>query len=167
MTARPDVTLRPMTLALCHAFYRGFQNDPDIYMDLDQFHPFQYHAAWVNAYFAKQNVENRRYFAIFVGETIVGELILKQIDPENACCTLSIHLQNDTVKGKGYGTAAECLAVQYAFDVLGVRRVLADVVLKNARSQHVLEKLGFHRIKTEGAFCFYELLREDYGNFLR
>lgn len=76
-------------------------------------------------------------------------------------------LRSDTVKGKGYGTAAECLAVQYAFDVLGVRRVLADVVLKNARSQHVLEKLGFRRIKTEGAFCFYELLREDCGSILR
>ena len=57
--------------------------------------------------------------------------------------TLSIHLQNDTVKGKGYGTRAEQLAIQYAFEVLNMVAVNADTIIKNTRSQHVLEKVGF------------------------
>ena len=53
----------------------------------------------------------------------------------------SIHLQNDAVKNKGYGTQAERLAIAYAFDALGVDHILADSVEKNRRSQHVLETM--------------------------
>ena len=41
------------------------------------------------------------------------------------------------------GTQAERLAVQYAFEELGMTAIHADAVLKNIRSQHVLEKVGF------------------------
>lgn len=77
----------------------------------------------------------------------------------NKECTLSIHLQNDTVKGKGYGTRAELLALQYAFDVLGMVAVNADTVAKNTRSQHVLEKVGFQFIKQENGFKYYRYER--------
>ena len=65
-------------------------------------------------------------FAIMLGDTVVGELQLKQIDHDKKECTLSIHMQNDAVKGKGYGTQAERLAVKIAFDELGMAAVNAD-----------------------------------------
>ena len=37
---------------------------------------------------------------------------------------------NDTVKGKGYGTRAEALAVEYAFARLGLATVYADTIQK-------------------------------------
>lgn len=73
----------------------------------------------------------------------IGEVQLKQIDYGKKECTLSIHMQNDAVKGKGYGTKAEQLAIEYAFKELGMNAVNADSVKKNARSQHVMEKVGF------------------------
>lgn len=89
----------------------------------------------------------------------IGELQLKQINLEKAECTLSIHMQNDTVKEKGYGTQAERLAVKYAFDELGMVAVNADTITKNTRSQHVLEKAGFHFIGEDGTFKYYRIER--------
>lgn len=98
-------------------------------------------------------------FAIMLDGKPIGELQLKQINWEKAECTLSIHMQNDTVKEKGYGTQAERLAVKYAFDELGMVAVNADTIIKNTRSQHVLEKVGFHFIGEDGTFKYYRLER--------
>ena len=72
---------------------------------------------------------------------------------------LSIHLQNDSVKGHGYGTLAEKLALKYAFDVLGMSAVNADTVIKNTRSQHVLEKVGFKFTEEKDRFRYYRCER--------
>ena len=98
-------------------------------------------------------------FAIMLDDRPIGELQLKRIDWKKAECTLSIHMQNDAVKGKGYGTQAERLAVQYAFDELGMVAVNADAVLKNTRSQHVLEKVGFRLVGVDEAFKYYRMER--------
>jgi len=89
----------------------------------------------------------------------IGELQLKQINRENRECTLSIHMQNDTVKGRGYGTHAEKLALQYAFDFLGMVAVNADTITQNKRSQHVLEKVGFQFIGEKDGFKYYRYVR--------
>lgn len=45
--------------------------------------------------------------------------------------------------------------VAYAFCQQGMVAVNADVVLKNERSQHVLEKVGFQFVRQEGIFKYY------------
>jgi RimJ/RimL family protein N-acetyltransferase len=100
---------------------------------------------------------SRILFAIMLSDKPIGELQLKQIDMQIGECTLSIHMQNDSVKGKGYGTQAEITAVKYAFDTLGLIAVNADTIIKNTRSQHVLEKAGFNFIKEEGFFRYYRI----------
>ena len=71
-------------------------------------------------------------------------------------------MQNDSVKGKGYGTQAEKLAIKYAFEKLGMLAVNADAVLKNTRSQHVLEKVGFRFVKEGGIFRYYRVEQADF-----
>lgn len=92
---------------------------------------------------------------MLLASDVIGELSLKHIDFEKKECELSIHLQNDAVKNKGYGSAAERLALVYAFENLGMESVLADSVLKNTRSQHVLEKVGFVQIGADDTFKYY------------
>lgn len=153
------IELRKMTRDLCHELYRGWSNDALIYMDMSLFKPYVYEKESVDRYFDAKSEPSRLMFAIMLGETPIGELQLKQIDREKAECTLSIHMQNDAVKGKGYGTQAERLAVNYAFDELGMRAVKADTARKNTRSQHVLEKVGFHLVGEEGDFKYYRIGR--------
>ena len=65
-----------------------------------------------------------------------------------------------TSYAKGYGTEAEKLAINYAFDEMVMVAVNADTVLKNIRSQHILDKIGFQFLKEEGAFRYYRLEKE-------
>lgn len=154
-----EISLCIMTRELCHELYKGWENDPAIYMDMDSFTAYKYDEAKVNTYFDSKQDPSRVLFAILKDGNPIGELHLKQIDREKKTCTLSIHMQNDAVKGHGYGTRAEQLALQYAFDILGMDAVNADTVLKNTRSQHVLEKVGFRYIKEDDTFKYYRCVR--------
>lgn len=154
-----EIALCIMTRDLCHELFKNWENDPAIYMDMDLFVPYQYDEDKVNKYFDSKQDSSRVLFAIVRDGRPIGELQLKQINLENKECTLSIHMQNDTVKGRGYGTCAEKLALKYAFDVLGMDAVNADTVIKNTRSQHVLEKVGFQYIGEKDGFKYYRCVR--------
>ena len=153
------VELKKMTRELCHELYKGWSNYASIYMDMSMIKTYFYNKASVDRYFDSKNEPSRIISAIMLDGKPIGELQLKQIDVEKAECTLSIHMQNDAVKDKGYGTQAERLAVKYAFDELGMVAVNADTIMKNTRSQHVLEKVGFHLIGEDGTFKYYRIER--------
>ena len=154
------IGLIPMTRELCRECYREFENDPMVFMD--NFVTYEYSEARADAYFDKQQAKGRLYFAIMADSAPVGELILKDIDSIKHECTLSIHLRNDSVKGRGYGIEAERLALEYAFTYLGMNAVNADTIIKNTRSRHVLEKLGFSYLGREGDFDRFRFARGDY-----
>ncbi len=154
-----SVSLIPMTREMCHAFYREFQNDPAVFAPGQPFREYVYSADKVDAYWREQDVASRRVFAIMQGEEMVGEIKLKYIDFEKRECSMGIHLLNDAVKDKGIGTRAEQLALDYAFDMLGMQAVNADALLANARSQHVLEKVGFRYVREDSMFKYYRCER--------
>ena len=155
-----EITLIPMSREICHEFYRGFVNDPDIFMDMGRFYEFKYDPQWVDNYFDRQMNRGRLLFAVMLAGEPIGEVKLWDIDRERRECKLGIHLQSDAVKGRGFGTRAEIMAVEYAFRELGLDRVLADAVLKNTRSQHVLQKAGFRFTHQDGHLRWYSRERE-------
>lgn len=154
-----NIYLRIMTRALCHEFFRNFENDPDIFMDMSLFSKYKYDESAVDRYFDSK--QDRVMLAIMKDDRVIGELQLKNIDRSKKECTLSIHMQNDAVKGHGYGTYAEKLALRYAFEDLGMTAVNADVITKNTRSSHVLEKIGFEYIKEENGFKYYRITSDS------
>ena len=163
-----SITLQPMTRERMHELYRHFQFDPDIFMDMtlyEQRKNYVYQPEKVDALFDMRAQENGSIaFAVMLDHAVIGEVGLRHIDPDKKQCELSIHMQNDAVKNKGYGTAAEALAIQYAFDQLHMETVVADTILKNARSQHVLEKLGFRFLFEKDGFKNYALSRKEWEN---
>ena len=150
-----NIYLCIMTRKLCHEFFKDFENDPDIFTDMDLFSEYKYDISVVDRYFDSKQNENRVILAVMKEDKPIGEIQLKNIDHNSKECTLSIHMQNDAVKGQGYGTYAEKLALEYAFGQLGIAAVNADTIIKNTRSQHVLEKVGFRYIKEENGFKYY------------
>ncbi len=154
-----EISLQIMSRDQCHELYKSWENDPAIYMDMSLFRRYQYDAAAVDRYYDAKQVPSRILFAILKEGKPIGEVQLKQIDLQNKECTLSIHMQSDAVKGRGYGTTAEQLALKYAFTAMGMVAVNADTVIKNTRSQHVLEKIGFKFVKEENGFRFYRCER--------
>lgn len=150
-----EIHLIPMSRELCHEFYREFENDPAIFMDMGKFYVFEYDPQWVDNYFDRQAARGRVLLAMELEGRPIGEVKLWDIDPARRECKLGIHMQNDAVKGRGFGTRAEQLAVEYAFRELDLDRVLADAILKNTRSQHVLLKAGFRFLRQEGIYRWY------------
>lgn len=126
------------------------------FSDPAAYHPYVYEEAQCDAYFDRHRRLGRIHLAVMKDEIPIGEIILKNLDPEHKHCTVGISMQCDRYKNRGYGTQAEYLALDYAFGELGMETVYADSLIQNLRSQHVLEKVGFREIRRDDAFVYYE-----------
>lgn len=149
-----EVWLQPMTAQMYHEYFREYQNDPDLYLDPRAWTAYTYDARTVEQYIRRQTFLKRRVFAIMYGQEMVGELIIKNIEP-GKCATMGLAMKNARYKDRGFGTRAEQLAVRYVFDELDIPVLYADALITNTRSQHVLEKVGFRLLREEGDFRYY------------
>ena len=157
-----NIRLVKMTKPLCREFQKNFEHDPMLFADMSRYRPFIYDEEACDAYVERYVALGRVHFAIMLGDKPIGELILKNIDYHNQCCELGICLQNDQYKNKGYGTQAEKLGLNFAFQDMQMKTVFADVIHKNLRSQHVLEKIGFVKTHTSDMFIHYRLDKEQW-----
>ena len=139
------IYLTRMTRSIAEDYFKGFEVDPAICLDGQPSPEFQYSDEWLDAYLDRR--ESDVHIAVMYKNKAVGEILFKRTDYRNRTAVFSIHLQNDSVKGKGFGTIAERLAMEYAFDILKLNVVYADAIINNTRSIHVLEKVGFRRVK--------------------
>lgn len=78
-------------------------------------------------------------------EQVLGEAVLHELDAANAAAGFRISLAGPQVFGRGYGTEATRLVVDYAFTGVGLHRVGLEVFAFNPRAQRVYEKCGFVR----------------------
>jgi len=149
------IALAPCTNVSWHAFYRDYEPDP--MMDTT---PYAYDAPRCEkAFHIRMEDLTRAYFSILCEGRVIGEIYLKRMDKERKTAEFGIALINDSVKGKGYGTEAINLLTEYAFNMLGLETVNADTVLRNTRSQHVLEKVGFVYTHENADFRYYKIAR--------
>ncbi|MBD4634584.1 hypothetical protein GUG51_28830, partial [Xanthomonas citri pv. citri] len=58
------ISLRVMTRELCHELFQGWENDPDIYDDMERFAAYQYDAAAVDRYFDAKQEPSRVMLAV-------------------------------------------------------------------------------------------------------
>ena len=150
-----DISLCPMTCELCHQFFRDHQSDPAVYEDESQYQPYVYTEEAADRFFEEKQVPGRLELVALKDGLPIGHVQLKHIDPENRECEFGWHMQNDTLKGRGYGTRIARLALAYAFETLDVDTVTAFAICRNTRSQHVLEKVGFRFVgETDGMKCY-------------
>lgn len=153
-----EIRLLPMTAEMYHAYFKEYQNDLDLYLDPGAYRIYTYDSRKVDQYIKRQADLKRKAFAIMYGQEMVGELIIKNIEP-GKCATMGIAMKNTRYKDRGFGTKAERLAIAYVFQELDIPVLYADALVTNARSQHVLEKVGFRLIKEEGDFRYYSIER--------
>lgn len=154
------ITIVPLTKTLCREFFRNFVNDPALFAD-GSCPSYVYNETAVDRYFERKSGEDRRMFSVLLDGRVIGEVSLKHLDLARGEGELSICLQNDAVKGCGYGTQAERLLLRYAFDTLGLRAVTAECLQTNLRSCHVVEKLGFYETGRADGMVYYRLERAD------
>jgi len=90
----------------------------------------------------RENVNIR--LGIFLNDgTVIGDVALQGIDENNRSCSLGIGIAKIDNHGKGYGTEALGLILDYGFLNMGMERITANTLEINIPAQRALEKLGF------------------------
>ncbi|NJB35891.1 GNAT family N-acetyltransferase [Croceivirga sp. JEA036] len=79
----------------------------------------------------------------------LGLIDLFEFDPINKRVGVGVLVYNEEDRGKGIGTEALQLVCDYAFKVLDVHQVFANILEDNSVSRTVFEKLGFSLIGTK------------------
>jgi RimJ/RimL family protein N-acetyltransferase len=78
-------------------------------------------------------------------DRLIGVVGLPQIDYRNRHSSFGIFIGDKGKWGKGYGTEATFLAVQYAFGTLNLNRVWLHVSADNLGALRAYEKVGFRK----------------------
>ena len=159
-TDNARIYLTPMTGEMYRRYFSEYENDPALYADKSRFEPYVYSEEKVERYIARQKDLGRVTLAIMYGEEIAGEIVFKNIE-NGVSATMGLSLKNDAFKGRGIGTEAERQAILYAFGVLDVPTLYADALKSNARSIHVLKKVGFRFVREDELFAYFRVDREN------
>jgi diamine N-acetyltransferase len=67
-------------------------------------------------------------------------------DPKNRRAGIGIVIANPENRNKGVGAEALDLLCDYAFSVLDLHQLYANILEENTNSIHLFDKLGFERI---------------------
>ncbi len=114
------------------------------------------------------DVENRLYkdvgekyhrLIIEYGSKAIGECYYKELDPSLA--RIGIRICDFTLHDKGMGRIILSMLISHLFNVLHYETVTVTTNLNNQRAQHVYEKLGFQKIRTD-----YDCERNQLGEFM-
>ena len=101
-------------------------------------------------------------FIIYVRETDrpVGSVYMQNIDPVHKNAEYGIFIGETEALGRGYGTDAAKLAVQYAFEELKLHKLYLRVISDNKRAIQSYQNAGFKlecvmkdEIYVDGKFC--------------
>ena len=144
-----NVKIRPMTEADTANIVR-WRNTPSVYEHFIYRTPLteEAHLNWLH-----NRVETGDVAQFIIVDTEsgqdVGSVYLRDIDREHKKCEYGIFIGEDSCRGKGIGSAAAKLALDYAFEKLGMNRVLLRVFADNKQAIRSYEKAGF---RYEGTF---------------
>jgi diamine N-acetyltransferase len=107
---------------------------------------------------------SRVWFGIVVKDDnrLIGECGLLRMFPAWRATDLSLILGDKTTWGKGYGSEAIHLLLDYAFGYLNFHRVSIGVVGSNDRALRFYEKVGFKREGVQRDGYYYNHAYQDF-----
>lgn len=94
--------------------------------------------------------------AVRTTDQLIGVTGFHHLDFKDRHCSFGISIGEKGEWGKGYGTEATALMVQYAFDTLNLNRVWLHVFEYNQRGIRAYEKVGFKREGVLRQQCYRE-----------
>ena len=103
----------------------------------------------------------------------IGTMGLHGINPKDQNCFIGIVIGEKSHWGKGYGTEATQIIIEYGFHQLNLHRIWASVLAYNERSLRMLKTLGFQEEGRQRKAMFkngdfhdiviFGLLRDEWG----
>lgn len=124
--------------------------DPEVLIKTGSVHSQQeakapYPRAAASQWYATRNVQRDRLdLAVFDLEeqAYVGEVVFNDYSAQNKSVSYRIAL-GERGRGRGFGTEATLLMIQYGFEILGLNRIELEVYDFNKRARYVYASCGF------------------------
>ncbi|MBR2564465.1 MAG: GNAT family N-acetyltransferase [Paenibacillus sp.] len=88
-------------------------------------------------------------------DEIIGDIALKDIDAKNRSAHIRIAIDQPHHQGKGYGSEALLLMLNYGFGIANLHRIELEVYSYNERAIRTYEKLGFQREGVKRDVLYY------------
>jgi len=80
------------------------------------------------------------------GNEMIGNISLMEINNKNRTATVGLFIGEETRRGKGYGTQAIKLLLQYGYETLNINNFMLHVHGDNERAIACYKKVGFKEI---------------------
>jgi RimJ/RimL family protein N-acetyltransferase len=155
----PIVTLKGQLVGLgpirrdLAALYAQWWNDPDITLPLAGHvwpSTLKDQEAWYEKY-GERGDGSTVHFLVYELSTLrpIGVVCLFSINYRNQTAWASSFIGAKELWGKGYGTEARRLLLEYAFGPCGLNNVTVAIHADNTASLRVAEKLGYRLIGTQ------------------
>lgn len=150
--------LRPLTLELAEQL-RIWRNQSENlqWMDFQQ----QINQEEQRNWFLHLDWKKNQYFGIFE-QQLIGFIHLKNIDEVNREAEAGILIGNSEAIGTGIALKASVLLLDYAFEVLQLKKVTAKTAGQNDVARSYNAFLGFQIEKEENDFVFTQLSKTRY-----
>lgn len=99
-----------------------------------------------NAHRDIYDVKQLRLVICKMDDMPLGFIDLFDFDPNNKRAGVGIIVMSEKDRNKGIGGEALQILCRYAFDVLQLRQLYANILEENTQSIHLFEKLGFELV---------------------
>ena len=159
---KTSIFLRPLVLADAMTSFR-WRNNPEVW----KFTPFrpdipitaEIETNWLRDILLR---EDQKRFAICLSETerYVGNVQL--INIADGMAEFHLFIAEMDCWGKGIGSQATSLILDYGFNTLHLDKILLDVNPENSGAVAIYKKLGFKKTGYEGQFIRMELQRNEH-----
>lgn len=93
--------------------------------------------------------------ALRENDQVIGDVQIGGIDRNNRNAYIRIAIDSSTFQGKGYGSEALLLMLDYGFGILNLHRIELNVFAFNERAIHTYEKLGFQHEGVQRQALYY------------
>ena len=162
----PKAWLRPFCRGDLSLYWQAV-NDPEIAHFTGHVLPLAFEdiEAWYAQCVLGSEGTLDRYFSVCApgSDTFVGNVWLWNSNALDGHCELSVLITDKSLWGTGIGTEAVRLAVEHAFDELGLQKVWLRVDTWNERAVRSYEKCGF---ETEGRLRRHRRMPDGWSDML-
>lgn len=125
-----------------------YLNDPEIILNMQDGIPIptslEKQKEWFSEYIKEKPISEGIMFAIEANDgKYIGGCGANNLDMKNRVAEVGIFIGDKDYLGKGYGTEAMGLLLQFLFDEVNMNKVSLNVIAFNKRAVRSYEKAGF------------------------
>jgi RimJ/RimL family protein N-acetyltransferase len=152
------VVLRPL-LINDYIILMKWINDPEVTQFLFAYLPImeEDQKEWIES--VRKQMSKQIVLMIVVDGVPIGTMGIHNIDHRQGTATTGALIGEKACWGKGYGTEAKMLLLEYAFNTLNLRKIYSEVIAFNKRSYNYSLSCGY---KEEGCLKDHHFVKGKY-----